>query len=106
MSQASVNALAAVEIGVPDLDAAASFYEDIWGLSPVERTDEARYFRATGADYYVLALHRRAAPCFVRVRLSAESRQIVDAVAERAKKAGAGLLNPPGRLSTPGGGYG
>jgi catechol 2,3-dioxygenase-like lactoylglutathione lyase family enzyme len=106
MSEASVNALAAVEIGVPDLDAAASFYENIWGLSPVDRTDEVCYVRAAGADYYVLALHHRASPCFIRLRLGAENCQTVDALADRVNKAEGGLLNSPGRLSTPGGGYG
>ena len=106
MSEASVNALLAVEIGVPDLDVAASFYEDIWGLAPVARTDEIRYFRASGADYYVLALHRRASPSLARVRLGAEDRQAVDALAEKVKRAGARLLSAPGPLSTPGGGYG
>src|SRR5258708_1847816 len=106
MSEASVHTLAAVEIGVPDLDASCAFYEDVWGLSPIERTDEACHFRAAGPEYYVLALHRRAAPCFVRMRLGAVDRTTVDALADRVRKADAALLGAPGPLSTPGGGYG
>jgi catechol 2,3-dioxygenase-like lactoylglutathione lyase family enzyme len=106
MSGASVNALLAVEIGVPVLDAAVSFYEDIWWFSPVARSDDSHYFRASAPNYYVLALHRRPAPCFVRVRLGAKNRQTVDALAGKAKRAEGRLLNMPGALSIPGEGYG
>jgi catechol 2,3-dioxygenase-like lactoylglutathione lyase family enzyme len=106
VSTAGVDRLLALEVGVPDLEASAAFYERVWGLAPVLRTDEACYLRATGVDYYVLALHRRAAPCFVRVRLGAADRRTVDALAERVGKAKAERLTAPGPLSTPGGGYG
>ena len=106
MSEARIDRLLALEVGVPDLAASAAFYEEVWGLAPVLRTDEACYLRATGADYYVLALHRRAAPSFVRVRLGAADRRTVDALADRVGTAGAKRLNAPAALSTPGGGYG
>jgi catechol 2,3-dioxygenase-like lactoylglutathione lyase family enzyme len=106
MSEASVKALAALELGVPDLDAAVSFYENVWGLSAVERSADVGYLRAAGPDYFVLALHRSVEPCFVRVRLSAADRETVDAVAVRVTKAGGAVLHPPRQLDTPGGGYG
>jgi catechol 2,3-dioxygenase-like lactoylglutathione lyase family enzyme len=106
VSEASVKALAAIELGVPDLDAAASFYENVWGLSPVARVGDTCYLRAAGPDYFVLALHRSDEPCLVRVRLSGQDRQTVDAVAERVMEAGGALLHAPCLLETPGGGYG
>ena len=106
MSEASVNALTALEIGVPDLEAAVAFYENIWGLSPVARATDSCHLRASGADYFVLALHRSNAPALVRVRLSAENRQTVDALAPRVSKVGGRLLYDPRLLETPGGGYG
>lgn len=106
MTEASVSALAAIELGVPDLDASASFYETVWGLSPVKRDADAYYLKASGADYFVLALHRSTEASLVRVRLSADSRTSVDALAKRAVKAGGKLLHPPQPMNTPGGGYG
>lgn len=106
MSDASVNAVVAIELGVPDLDATASFYETVWGLVPVTRSAEARYFRASGADHYVLALHRSAASSLVRVRFAADSRQSVDALAAKVANAGGKLSHAPQAMQTPGGGYG
>lgn len=106
MTEAAVNALVAVELGVPDLKAAVAFYEDAWGLSPVAGSADACYLRASGADYYVLALHRSAESCLVRVRLSADHRSAVDAVAARVMNAGARLRYTPRLLETPGDGYG
>lgn len=106
MTEASVSALAAIELGVPDLDASASFYENVWGLSPVKRDTDACYLRASGADYFILALHRSTEPSLVRVRLAADSRATVDALSTRVAKAGGKLLHPPQLLKAPGGGYG
>ena len=106
MSEAKVDRLAALEIGVPDLAASCTFYEEVWGLSPIARTDEACYFRAAGPETYVLALHRRAAPCFVRMRLGAADGATVEALAERVRQASGTVRGAPAPLTTPGGGYG
>jgi catechol 2,3-dioxygenase len=106
MTGTSVKALCAVEIAVPDLDASARFYEDVWGLSVVERSPTACYLRATGPDYYVLALHRRDQPEFVRVKLAAEDHGVVDALFERVRGAGGAPIGAPGPVEAPGGGYG
>ncbi len=106
MSEAKVSSLAAIELGVPDVNAAVTFYEKVWGLSAVERVGDTCYLRAAGTDYFVLALHRRAEPSCVRVRLSAEDHKAVDALAARVTMAGGALVCTPGRLASPGGGYG
>jgi catechol 2,3-dioxygenase-like lactoylglutathione lyase family enzyme len=106
MSEPGVSALAALELGVPDLEATADFYEKVWGLAPIAQTADARYFRGAGADWYVLALHRSAAPSIVRVRLAAPDRATVDALVVRVQKAGGKLVHAPQALTTPGGGYG
>jgi catechol 2,3-dioxygenase-like lactoylglutathione lyase family enzyme len=106
MTGSTVSALSAVEIAVPDLDATARFYQDVWGLAVVERSAGACYLRATGPDYYVLALHRRDAPGFVRVRLAAEDRRAADDLFERVRRAGGVPVAAPGSIETPGGGYG
>jgi catechol 2,3-dioxygenase-like lactoylglutathione lyase family enzyme len=106
MSDARVSALVAVELGVPDVGATAAFYEDVWGLSPVTRGADACYLRASGPAHHVLALHPASEPCLKRVRLSADDRGTVDAVAGRVANGGGKLLDEPGVLETPGGGYG
>lgn len=104
--EASVNTLGAVEIGVPDLEAAAAFYRDVWGLTVVEHTADACYLRAAGPQYYVLALHCSAAPAFVRIVLGAAGRETVDALHERVRRAGGAVAAAPGAIAAPGGGYG
>jgi len=106
LSEAATDRLLALELGVPDLAASAAFYEDVWGLAPIARSEESCYLRASGPDTYVLALHRRSKPCFLRVRLAARDRRTIDALAERVAAAKAERVSAPGPLATPGGGYG
>jgi catechol 2,3-dioxygenase len=70
------------------------------------RAADVVYFRASGPEYYVLALHRRPQAGFVRVRLGADDRRAVDAVYERVMAQGGAMMGIPGALSMPGGGYG
>lgn len=106
MTSVGVSHLGGVEIGVPDLDLSAEFYEKVWALTPIERTRDAVYFRASGPEHYVLAIHRRLQAEFVRLRLGADDRYAVNGLFERVQKSGGAPLSVPGRLSTPGGGYG
>lgn len=106
MNAPAVDALCAVEIGVPDLGAATRFYEEIWGLTVLEREAARCYLRAKGPEQYVLALHRRETPAFVRIRLGAEDRRTVDALAARVTQAGGTITEGPASLEKPGGGYG
>src|SRR6185312_13989993 len=103
---AGVDTLRAVELGVPDLEKSARFYDEVWGLSVVDRSAESCYFRATGPEWYVLALHRRDAPELVRTTLGARDRAAVDALHERVERAGGRALSEPGTVAAPGGGYG
>jgi catechol 2,3-dioxygenase-like lactoylglutathione lyase family enzyme len=102
----SVNELLAVELAVPDLAASRTFYEDVWGLTPTRAESKSAWFAGLGANFFLLALHERAAPGLVRVRLGAESREAVDALAQRAKQRGYDIAAAPAALREPGGGYG
>ena len=106
MTEAWVISIASVELGVPDLDASAAFYEDTWALSPISRTSASCYFRATGPDHYVFALHQAPAPCFMRMRMEARDMTSVQALGQRVRNAGGLIASDPAALSTPGGGYG
>lgn len=57
MNDSSVIAIRSVDLGVPDLARAESFYTKAWGLSVATRHDKAAYLRASGRDHHVLALH-------------------------------------------------
>ena len=109
MSHASsrVSALRSVALNVPDLVAAEHFYTTIWHLQVVARGESAIYFRGTGADYHLLALHQAEGPAKIRcVTLRARDRSALDAVASAALAAGGKVLHPVSQVAEPGGGIG
>ena len=56
MMNARVTGLRNVELGVPDLDKAAAFYRNVWGLEDVVSTADTLHLRGTGGG------HSRADP--------------------------------------------
>jgi catechol 2,3-dioxygenase len=105
-TKTGINRVRSVHFGLPNLEEAARFYEQIWGLRAVERSEDSVYLRATGPDFYALALHRTAAPRMLGVDLSIESRAHADALHAQLEAAGLEALGAPGALDEPGGGYG
>ena len=67
MPQCLVRGLRSIELVATNLEEAASFYETIWGLTPVEQRNDAHYFRGTGGYHHILGLHRGAQPAVVRI---------------------------------------
>ena len=55
MIEPLIASLRSVEIGLPDVAAAESFYTTTWNLSVVARKGQSVYLRGTGADHYLLA---------------------------------------------------
>lgn len=106
MAQASVTALSSVEIGVRDVDAAARFYTETWGLTPVATESGTVYLRGTGANHHILALHPRPASELIRVAFQAPDKDAVDALFAKAKGIGVTVVTEPGSIARPGGGYG
>lgn len=104
-TKTGINGVRSVHFGLPDLEAAARYYTQLWGLTEVTRTADSIYLRCTGPDYYALALHRQPEPRMLGVDLSIASRR--DAVALHAALQAAGVtVSAPGPLVEPGGGYG
>jgi catechol 2,3-dioxygenase len=102
-----VSALRSVALNVPDLAAAESFYTTVWHLQVAARGDGAIYFRGTGSDHHLLALHQAEGPAQIRcVTLRARSRSALDVVASAALSAGGKVLQPVAQLNEPGGGVG
>ncbi len=102
-----VSALRSVALNVPDLVAAEHFYTTIWHLQVVARGEGAIYFRGTGADHHLLALHQAEGPAKIRcVTLRARDRSALDAVASAALVAGGKVMQPVAQVTEPGGGTG
>jgi catechol 2,3-dioxygenase len=105
MAECLLSALRSVELGVPDVNADAKFYADVWHLAPVAEREGAIYLRGTGAHHHILALHPRPRTELISITFSARSRADVGAV-HRAVKARGGAAGDPAPVTDPGGGYG
>ncbi len=100
-----VSALRSVALNVPDLAKAEHFYTTVWHLEVVARTDHAIYFRGTGADHHLLALHHAEGPAQIRcVTLRARDLSALQAITQAAEQAGGRVLQTLSPVTEPGGG--
>ena len=100
-----VSGLRSVALTVPDLDLAEKFYTSVWRLDLVEKTSDALYFRGTGSDHHLLALHYAEGPAkILYVTLRLRNTSSFDVVAKSVVTAGGKVLKPRAKLDTPGGG--
>jgi catechol 2,3-dioxygenase-like lactoylglutathione lyase family enzyme len=106
MAKATVDGVRSVALGVPDLDASAKFYAETWHLDRVAATDNAVYFRGTGAYHHILSLHRRPRPELLSLDLTAPDRASVEAIHKGLGGGGAREIGAPATITEPGGGYG
>src|SRR5689334_10015013 len=106
MASSRIAALRSVALTVPDLDATARFYEDVWRLETVVRDADAIYFRGTGPAHHILALHRGAKTAIRNVTLQARSREALDGIAESTPAAGGRVIAALAPIDEPGGGIG
>ena len=104
-SSSRVSALRSVALNVPDLAVAEHFYTTVWHLDVVARTEQAIYFRGTGPDHHLLALHQAEGPAQIRcVTLRARDASALEAIAHAAVQAGGRVLQPLSPVTEPGGG--
>ena len=106
MDDVCVTAVRSVELGIRDVEAAAQFYSGVWNLDQVAEDNGSRYFRGTGPEHHILALHQRSEPALIRINLAAPDKRSVDALYERLSAFGLRENGAPSDLSGPGGGYG
>ena len=100
-----VSALRSVALDVPDLAVAEHFYITIWHLDVVAKTEQAIYFRGTGSDHHLLALHQADGPAQIRcVTLRARDASSLEPIAQAAVDAGGRVLQPLSPVTEPGGG--
>lgn len=84
-----IESLRSVDLLVPDLAAAAAFYQDVWGLAPAGRAAGAVWLRGAGTDPHLLALHAGDAPAIRSVTFRAAPGVDLEALADRAARGGA-----------------
>ena len=106
MHDARVTAVRSVELGVRDVGSASGFYSGTWHLDPVAEDNGSRYFRGTGPEHHILALHEHSEPALIRINLAAPDKRSVDSLHERLSSFGLPEVGAPEELSSPGGGYG
>src|SRR6266566_1256274 len=62
MPSCLIRGVRSVELVASNLDEASRFYETVWNLQPVERRNDACFFRGAGAYHHVLGLQAGAEP--------------------------------------------
>ena len=103
-SEFPITALASVDILSTDPDSHAAFYQDAWGLTPVDHPGKTRFFAGTGTDPFVLALVPGKAPGLAAVTFRCTSEDEMNAIAKKAEAAGCSVSQGPESASRPGGG--
>ena len=100
-----ISALRSVALTVPDLAAAEIFYTETWGLVLAEKSQGVAYFRGSGHDHHVLALHEGpGTPQLRLVTLRARSAKALEHIAQAAIAAG-GVVERTGAALDPAGGH-
>ena len=105
MNSPWISALRSAALTVPDLAAAEAFYTKVWHLDVVARTDAAIYFKGSGTDHHLLALHQGAGtPQLRQVTLRARSLDALQAIAQATVAHGGSVERGPGPAHDPAGG--
>ena len=107
MPNARITGLRSIELGVPDLNRSADFYQAVWGLQEVVSEGDAIYLRGTGAEHHVVTLRQRPKPTLLGVHFSASDRNAITELHAKAKAYGTQGVTAPAELPrNAGGGYG
>jgi catechol 2,3-dioxygenase-like lactoylglutathione lyase family enzyme len=96
-----------VDLAVPDYDKQRDFYTNRWGLTPEVEEPGLTFLAAEGSpEQYVVRLRKAAEKRMELWAFGAKDAAAVDTLAERLAQGGVQLVGEPGKLDTPGGGYG
>jgi catechol-2,3-dioxygenase len=107
MTNARINGLRSIELGVHDLQKSAEFYRRVWALEDVAAEGDTIHMRGTGREHHVITLRERPRAGLLGVHFSAADRSTVDALHAQAKAMGAKVGEAAGPLEAgAGGGYG
>lgn len=107
MTERLLTHLRHVDLAVPDYDKQLAFYAGVWGLTTTADDTGIAFLAAEGSpEQYVVRLRRAEEKRLDLVSYGAATPADVDTLAERLGADGVRLISVPGRLDTPGGGYG
>jgi catechol 2,3-dioxygenase-like lactoylglutathione lyase family enzyme len=107
MTQARIDGLRSIELGVRDLRKSADFYRRVWALEDVSAEGDTIHLRGTSRDHHVVTLRERPKASLLGVHFSAPDRIAVDTLHAKAKAMGARVDAAPAELpKSEGGGYG
>jgi len=107
MTQRLITHLRNVDLAVPDHEKQMDFYTNTWGLKAEHGEDGLTFLAAEGSpEQYVVRLRRSADKRIDLIAFGAANAADVDALAAQLAHDGVQLISEPGRLQTPGGGYG
>lgn len=104
---ARVTSLRHVDVAVPDFEQQVEFYGGVWGLKRVEGEKDLAFFAAEGSpEQFVYRIRKAEEKRLDLIAFGADSPEDVDRLAASLAEAGVRFVSEPGRLQTPGGGYG
>ena len=107
MTNARIDGLRSIELGVHDLQKSAEFYRRVWALEDVAAEGDTIHLRGTGREHHVVTLRERPRASLLGVHFSAPDQATVDALHAQAKAMGAKVGQAAGPLeASAGGGYG
>jgi catechol 2,3-dioxygenase-like lactoylglutathione lyase family enzyme len=91
----------------PNFEQAFNFYRDAWGLVQVGGDTDVAFFAAkSNPEQYIFRLRRALEKRLDLIGFGVNSAQDVDELATELAAAGVRFASEPGKLQTPGGGYG
>jgi catechol 2,3-dioxygenase-like lactoylglutathione lyase family enzyme len=103
---ARIRALRSVTLRSTQAADSAEFYEQVWGLRPVEHDGGAVWLRGTGAEHHVLQLQQAQRNALGKLAFAVGTPREVDRAATNLAAQGIELVTEPGKLDQVGGGYG
>ncbi|MEU4245168.1 VOC family protein [Actinoplanes sp. NPDC026619] len=107
MNERLITHLRHVDLAVPDYDKQLEFYTTMWGLTPSVTDEGIAFLAAAGSpEQYSVRLRQAAEKRLDLIAFGAATPADVDALAERLGADGVKLVGEPGKMQTPGGGYG
>ncbi len=107
MSKPLITHLRHVAIAAPDLDRQLAFYRDTWGLKHVESDSGLHFLAAEGSpENYIVRLRKDDQKRMDLVAFGAASPDDVDSICTQLRAEGVRIITEPGKIDTPGGGYG
>jgi catechol 2,3-dioxygenase-like lactoylglutathione lyase family enzyme len=107
MTERLLTHLRHVDLAVPDYKKQLEFYSGVWGLTKTLDETGLAFLAAEGSpEQYIVRLRQSDDKRLDLIAFGAASPADVDTLAERLIAADIQIVTEPGKLDTPGGGYG